>query len=228
MATEFLPTKHELPTSPLTMRDFPSSVERSNANVRPNFDRNVPHDQKPLETEDRPAPQRLVRPPTRLPVERIAEIKAELNEALLLAEISPKQYEADKDAPPSPRLAELRSRIAELTKALRESQEQLIEEENRPTALETFASDAAQLEREVQFLSGRLLDALTDKAPEETFKVSREDAEPAVVKTISKRWKKLSNYQAFMSVHRAIHNHSVSELLVQNVIKRCSSALVVI
>jgi len=104
----------------------------------------------------------------------------------------------------------------------------LIEEENRPTALETFASDAAQLEREVQFLSGRLLDALTDKAPEETFKVSREDAEPAVVKTISKRWKKLSNYQAFMSVHRAIHNHSVSELLVQNVIKRCSSALVVI
>jgi hypothetical protein len=226
--TEFLPPRHELPTSPLQLRDFPSSVERSNANIRPNYDRNVPHNQEPLETEDRPMPQRLVRPLTRPPVERIAEIKVELNEALILAETSPKQYEVDKDAPPSPRLAELKDIVAKLVEQLRQAQAELEAEENKPTALEVFVDSALQLEQSVQFLAGRLLTALTDRALEETFKVSREDAEPAVVKTISKRWKRLLNYQAFMFVHRNIQDRSVSELLVQNVIKRCSSALAVI
>jgi hypothetical protein len=163
------------------------------------------------------------------PAKRIAEIESELATALQLANDAPGQYETAKQLPhPSPRLEKLRAKVQDLQQKLHAAQLELEAEEALPTPIQSFIDVALQLESNVQFLAGRLLVALTDRALEETFKVSREDAEPAVVKTISKRWKRLSNYQAFMSIHRAVQDHRVSELLIQNAIKRSVAALSVI
>jgi hypothetical protein len=229
MPTEFIRARQELPSSPLQLRDFPSSVERSNANIRPNFDRSVGSNANTIYPQGPDLPiQRLVKPSTPPPADRIKEIEREVTESLRLANDAPTVFEKTKDLPASPKLKQLRTKIQDLAEQLRRAQAELETEENKPTALQVFVDSALQLERSVQFLSGNLLVALTDRALEETFKVSREDAEPAVVKTISKRWKRLSNYQAFMSVHRALQDHRVSELLIQNAIKRSSAALAVI
>ncbi|HWY91816.1 MAG TPA: hypothetical protein VNY04_02875 [Chthoniobacterales bacterium] len=227
MPTRFEQPRAELPTSPLQLRDFPLSVERRNADIRPNYDRNVPHNQRPLESEDRPAPQRIERKYVD-PTVRLDQVAEELTDALALADSAPVTYAAELNAPPTDEKEKAEAKVRKLAQQLQEAQAELDEINNRPTPLESFTDSAVKLETNVQFLAGTAHTALVDLSVKETFGVDREDAADEVLYTFGRKFKRLQNYQRFQSLHRAVSSNTISELLVANSVKRSKAALQVI
>jgi hypothetical protein len=197
------------------------------ARIQPRLSKNVPLSQGVYPTEERPAPQRLVRPSTPPSTQRIVEIANEVADALELASTAPTTYEKTKNLPPSHAIAELRAKIQKLESELRQAQSDLETELAKPSALETYIDSALQAEQTVQYTSQRLLTALVDLDLQNLLGVTdRQDSAIEIIQTLErKRGKVLRSYRTFMSLHRAVSAKVCGELNVQTSVARSKVAL---
>jgi hypothetical protein len=132
-----------MPEPKLMITDLTSMPKRfeQQSIVKPRFEKNIPHDQKPLEPATHDMPQRIQRR-TVSPQDLLTELETELNETIALAKSSPVKYGKELNAPPTTEKADAEKRVTRLQAELRDATERLAEINARPTPIRSFLGDA--------------------------------------------------------------------------------------